>query len=653
MIRHLTPRLEAWLIAAWTLLLASSLYANIGEIRGVSPEAAAVTARAGIDRAPIDAHSDVERHQVASMAWSHGAIWLVGLLGICSANRFARRRHQAEMASAVAGKEQAALQLVMDGVAESILMIDADYAIRMANPAARDFHGTDALIGNPCYRMIHGESAPCPETPMQPCPLRAAEREGKPVVVTHEHKRADGETRIVELLATPLHNDDGSFKGIIKVSRDVTARIQAERNLRHLAHHDALTRLPNRLRFEDALERLLEASLELTLMFIDLDRFKHINDTLGHSSGDQVLRIVAKRLRSAIGPEHFLARFGGDEFTVLLVGSLSQPEISLIARRILTDLDQAMVVDSYQFRVSASIGIATYPYDGKTVAGLMKSADTALHRAKSLGYGNFELFNRVGDQPALHRLQLEAALRASVAENALEVVFQPQVDATTGRLAGVEALARWSHPTFGAIAPTELIAIAEESGLIVEVGRQVLLKACRQAADWLAQGIETRVAVNVSPRQLLRVDLWRQVAEALEQTALPAHLLELEIVESAILQDVDAAAKVLGELRKLGVSIAIDDYGTGYSSLKYLKHFPVDALKIDQSFVNQLPRLRSDKAVVNTIISLAKNLDLLVIAEGVETPAQRDYLASQGCDLLQGFLFSEPVPPEQIAAIYK
>lgn len=614
---------------------------KIGEVRG------------GISvKVPMSAFTAAEGHQRLNMVGGHGAIWLLGLIGIGVGARYARKRQEAELSAEVSRKEQAALQLVMDGVAESIQLIDDDYKIRMANPAARRFHDRADLAGRDCYSVIHGLDRPCPELSLDPCPLVEARAKGKPVVITHEHQRGDGEVRIVELLATPLWDDAGAFKGIIKVSRDVTARVQAERNLHHLAHHDPLTQLPNRLRFEDALQKLLSsggADVGLTVLFIGLDRFKNINDTLGHQIGDEVLKTVAKRLRNVIDGDHFLARFGGDEFTVLLVGALTHAELLALVRRILVELEQTIDLEGYELFVSASIGIAAYPRDGDSITHLMKSADTALYRAKSLGRGTYQFYDRGSDQLALQRLQLEAALRTAIKEDGLTVAYQPQIAAASGRIVGVEALSRWTHPELGFISPAEFIPIAEETGLIVELGRQVLRKACGQAKTWFDAGQEIRVAVNVSTRQLLRVDLCHEVDRILQEVGLPGHLLEIEITESAIMQDMEAAAEVLAHLRKLGVSVALDDFGTGYSSLSYLKQLPLSALKIDQSFVQEIPRLAADKAVVKTIISLAKNLDLLVIAEGVEEASQRDYLAAHGCDLLQGYLFSRPTDPESIA----
>ncbi len=608
--------------------------------------------RGGISvKVPLSAFAASQRRQMLNISAGHGGLWLLGLFGIGAGGRYARQRREAELAAEVSRKEQSALQLVMDGVAESILLIDADYRIRMANPAARRFHGRDDLVGADCHRVIHGLDRPCPEAGCETCPLHEVRDQGKPVVLTHEHRRGDGEARIVELLATPLRDDSGAFNGMIKVSRDVTARVQAERDLRHLAHHDPLTQLPNRMRFEGALQKFFAggaAEVGLTVLFIGLDRFKKINDTLGHRIGDRVLQIVAQRLRRVIEDTHLLARFGGDEFTVLLAGAQTRRELLELVRRILTELEQTINLQGYELFVSASIGIASHPRDGDTITHLMKSADTALFRAKGLGRGSYQFYDKDNDQLALQRLQLEAALRTAVKEDTLQVVYQPQVAADSGVIQSVEALSRWTHPQLGAISPAEFIPIAEETGLIVELGRQVLRKACAQAKRWLDAGHPVRVAVNVSTRQLLRIDLCQEVDRILNQTGLPGRLLEIEITESAIMQNIESTAAVLTRLRELDVSVAVDDFGTGYSSLNYLKQLPLNALKIDQSFVRELPRLEADKAVVKTIISLAKNLDLLVIAEGVEQQSQRDYLADHGCDLLQGYLFSRPAPPEAI-----
>jgi diguanylate cyclase (GGDEF)-like protein/PAS domain S-box-containing protein len=614
---------------------------SVGEVRG------------GISvKVPLASFAGTEQRQMLGVAGGHLAIWLLGLFGVRLGVGRYRQQQQAELAAALSRKETAALQLVMDGVAESIILVDDDYLIRMANPAAVQFHGRSDILGRPCYEVIHHRDSPCEHSPVEPCPLRAAREQRQPVRVSHEHLRGDGRQRVVELLATPLWDAAGGFKGVIKVSRDVTERVQAERQLRHLAHHDTLTQLPNRLNFEDQLARELageEARGQgVALLFIDLDRFKNINDTLGHNIGDQVLVEISRRLRDAVAPRHLVARFGGDEFTVVLRGAPGG-EVVEVVDALLRHIAAPLSIQGYSFFISASIGIALFPQDGATLTELMKSADTALYRAKGLGRNTYQFYDQGTDLQTLQRLQLESSLRHAIDAGALRVVYQPQVVAASGELAGVEALCRWDHETFGTIPPDDFIPIAEETGLIVELGQQVMRQACAQAQQWfLRHGRRLRVAVNVSTRQLLRIDLEAEVRIILEETGLPAEFLELEITESAIMQDVAAAVEVLQRLRGLGVSVAIDDFGTGYSSLSYLKQFPIDALKIDKSFVRELSLRESDAAVVKTIISLARNLGLYVVAEGVEHEEQRQFLIREGCDLLQGYLFSRPLRPEAL-----
>jgi diguanylate cyclase (GGDEF)-like protein len=445
--------------------------------------------------------------------------------------------------------------------------------------------------------------------------------------------------------------------GIALAWFDITRRVTAEGELRHLAAHDPLTGLLNRTVFTTHLEQQL-ALLDrrpgfVGVLFIDLDRFKLINDSLGHDAGDAVLRLVAERLRHCVRASDVIARFGGDEFTVLVANALAPGDVMRAAERILSALGDPVVVDGVELFVGASVGVAISHDHRVDPAELLRRADAALYRAKENGRNRVELFDTDLQGRLAGRIQLETSLRQGIARGDIEVHYQPEVDLHTGELRAVEALMRWRHPVFGLLAAGSFIDLAEETGLIVPISEIVLREACRQMAAWreVYPGAVPMVRCNVSARQLARSDVVALVRDCLESTGLPAAALCLELTETTLMHDPGAGMVTLHELRALGVSLALDDFGTGYSSLGYLKRFPIDVLKIDRSFVDGLPHDPDDVAIATLIVHLADSLGLDVTAEGIESRAQAEALLSMGVRRGQGFLYAPPLSVDDLGQL--
>lgn len=440
---------------------------------------------------------------------------------------------------------------------------------------------------------------------------------------------------------------------IARTIRQAIKRKQAELKLRRLAHYDSLTGLANRSQFRRRLEQALERGARrqrgVALMMIDLDRFKAVNDTLGHQAGDRMLVMVAKRLRACLRECDKVARLGGDEFTVTLEELRAPDEAAAIAQKIVEAISRPFMVGGQEFYVTPSIGITLHPLDGGDADTLIKNADTAMYQVKAGGRNGFKFFTPAMNELTGERLRMQAALRQAIDRNELVLHYQPKVDLQSGRLHGVEALLRWQRPGGRLLPPAEFIPLAEDTGLILPIGEWVLKQALGQIRAWSELGLPgTRVSVNISPRQFRQCDLAAVVAAALSQTGLAGEHLEIEITEGVLMEDTEASVATLERLKTLGVGIAIDDFGTGYSSLHYLKRFPIDTLKIDHSFVSDIPRDHDDATITQAIIGLARNLRLNVIAEGVETKEQLAFLRANHCDQGQGFLFSAPLDTAQM-----
>lgn len=479
----------------------------------------------------------------------------------------------------------------------------------------------------------------------------------------------NGATQIIHVQGRTEYDIDGRALRMHGTIQDITERKRAEEQIRHLAFYDSLTSLPNRMLFREQLNQALQSARReeryVAILFLDLDNFKRVNDTLGHTIGDLLLQDVGARLAQCIRAEDSLARspsaqpnltvarLGGDEFTVLLGRIANTQDAAKVAQRILDSLSESTFVDGHELFVSASIGIAVYPFDGEETETLIKNADAAMYHAKSDGRSRYHFYNPSMNASALEKLNLERSLRKALDRDEFVLYFQPLVHGTSGEIIGNEALLRWRHPERGLIAPGEFIPLAEETGLIVPIGQWVIETACKQNIQWQRAGLPSvPVMVNLSTIQFHDPKLVSKVEDVLRETGLDSRYLTLELTESMLMQDSEHNITTLLELRRLGVGLAIDDFGTGFSSLNYLKRFPVDHLKIDQSFVRDITQDMGNSAIALAIIALARSLNLGVVAEGVETTEERDFLRSNGSPDMQGYLFCQPQPAESIAQLW-
>jgi diguanylate cyclase (GGDEF)-like protein/PAS domain S-box-containing protein len=470
--------------------------------------------------------------------------------------------------------------------------------------------------------------------------------------------RRDGCEIPIEDSASPIHDRHGKGTGAVIVFRDVSAARAMARQITHSAEHDFLTGLPNRLLLSDRIGQAITLAPrhhnQIAVLFLDLDGFKHINDSLGHSFGDKLLQSVASGLLGCVRESDTVSRQGGDEFVVLLSDAAQWEDAAATAKRIGTAVAEAHVIDGHELHITTSIGVSIYPDDGFDAETLIKNADTAMYHAKESGRDCYQFFTPAMNVRAVERQSIEEGLRRALERRELMLDYQPKVDVKTGRITGAEALLRWRHPTRGLIPPEQFIPIAEDSGLILPIGAWVLREACRQARAWAEEGLPVMsMAVNVSAIEFRNENFLLSLSTILSQTRLDPETLEIELTESVLMKHAESAISVLHSLRERGVQVAIDDFGTGYSSLSYLRKFPLDALKIDQSFVRQIGIDGEDTAIVTAVIAMAHSLKLRVIAEGVETLEELEFLQAHSCDEAQGYFFSRPVPPAEFARLLR
>ncbi len=468
--------------------------------------------------------------------------------------------------------------------------------------------------------------------------------------------RKNGESYLAWMAVTVTRDEQGKVTHYIVVINDITEIKEAQTRIHHLVNFDALTNLPNRSLFQDRLAQgIAQASRtekKLALLRIDLDRFKNLNETMGHASGDLLLQKVAERLVGCVRKCDTVARLSGDEFAVMLTNFSNDADVIHVSRKVLSIFEQPFDLEGPEVYVTASIGVSIYPNDGDTVDELVTHAGAAMHHVKEHGRNAYRLYTDDLDATAFEHLVLENSLRRALEREEFVLFYQPQIDLGSGRVVGVEALIRWKHPDLGMVSPAQFIPLLEETGLILSVGQWVLQTACRQAKQWRDEGLgPIRMAINLSPRQIDQSNLVEQVAEALELSGLDPRSLDLEITESCLMGDVERSTRMLHELRQMDVNISIDDFGTGYSSLNYLTRFPIDTLKIDRSFVKDVTEDADDASLAKAIISMGHSLKLKVLAEGVETPEQLEFLRQYGCDEVQGFLFSMPLPADEVTPL--
>jgi diguanylate cyclase (GGDEF)-like protein/PAS domain S-box-containing protein len=559
-------------------------------------------------------------------------------------------------------RTNSALEAIVEASPLAIIAINPDKTVGMWNPAAEQLFGwsPDEALGNPYPLAAAGSEAEFAVL------LEKVLAGGEVTGFETQRRKKDGELIDVSIFAAPLRGGDGEINGALGVIADITARKRAEETIRHLAYHDPLTGLPNRALLTDRLEvsmaQARRSGEPLAVLYLDMDNFKVINDSVGHTGGDVLLKNVADRLCGLVRETDTIARVGGDEFTILLVPPCGESEAADIGRRIVTEIQGRWEFAKHEFNVSGSIGVAIYPTDGSDSSTLLKNADRAMYAAKSEGRNRLRVFRSSMNEASEYVLEMERDLRRGLREDQFAVHYQPQIDLATGRIVGVEALVRWNHPERGLLLPGDFLALAEETGVIVEIDEWVLETAARQLVDWHAAGYaDLNVAVNLSAVHFANQGFLRKMRRVLDRTrADPTHL-KIEITETVAMHQTRRTLRVLSTLKRMGIGVVIDDFGTGHASLTYLRRFPVDAIKIDRSFVNGIGRNSADETLVMAIVALAHSLDLDVIAEGVETDEQFEFLKNlragssperpRGCDYFQGFLSSRAVPAEEIGAL--
>ena len=544
-------------------------------------------------------------------------------------------------------QDQARLRLaatVFDSAADAILVTDSSNNILDVNPAFQQITGyakTEVLGRNPRFLKSGKHDAPFYQAMWNQL-LESGHWEGE-----IWDRRKDGSLYPKWMSLVAVRHDDRVSR-FVAIFRDISQFKKTERQLQRLAHYDLLTGLANRTLLNAHLEQAIHLAhrnaWQVAVVFLDLDHFKQINDSLGHSAGDRLLSAVAARLREQIRESDLIARLGGDEFVIILSKISNTVPVAGVLEKIRLVLAQPFVLESYELSVTASMGVSVYPTDGGDRELLLRNADAAMYHAKNEGRDGWSFYSTDMNRQTRRRLQLSAGLRQAVDQQQFVLLYQPQVDLKTGRISGIEALIRWQHPELGVVSPVEFIPLAEDTGLIEEVGEWVLAEACRQYGAWHQQRLNpARISVNVSARQFKSGRFVNTVARVLGHTGMDPRCLELEITESLLVRGDARLLQDMHALRALGIRFSIDDFGTGYSSLSYLKGLPVSSLKADRSFVRDVPDDGDDVAILAAMISMAHNLNLRVVAEGVETEKQLEFLRAQGCDELQGFLVSRPV----------
>lgn len=547
-------------------------------------------------------------------------------------------------------EEKERAQVTLNSIGDAVLTTNIDGQVTYMNQVAEAMTGwpLDEAIGHPLtdvFNIVHSDTRLT-----APNPADRAIEENRTVELAMDSVllRRDGTESEIEDSSAPIHDRDGKAIGAVIVFHDVSQSRAMAQKMSHLAQHDFLTGLPNRVllteRLSQAISHARRHRKQAALLFVDLDYFKHINDSLGHAVGDQLLRSVAYRLGECVRATDTVCRQGGDEFVILL-SEIEQPkDAALIAEKLLAAFSAPHVIEDHELHVTLSIGVSIYPDDGATVDLVMQCADTAMYHAKASGRNNFQFFRAEMNTLAVQRLAVETSLRRALRQGEFVLYYQPKIDIATGAMTGAEALIRWQDPEHGLTDPEQFMVVAEECGLSIPIGQWVIHTVCRQVQTWLETGLNVvPISINVSAMEFRNKKFLEGVIQIIRETALAPRYLELEITESVLMHDAESAVAVLESLRAMGVRLAIDDFGTGYSSLSFLKQFPIDALKIDKSFVRDITTDPNDATIVGAMIGLGRNLKLRVVAEGVETHRQLAFLRAHLCDEGQGFLFSHPL----------
>ncbi len=572
----------------------------------------------------------------------------------------ARKGAEAELARAEAAlfAEKERAQVTLNSIGDAVLCTDVAGNVTYLNKVAEKMTGwsTSEALGQPLnevFRVVDGVTR---EPASNPGQLAIAENRIVGLAANSILLRRDGSESAIEDSSAPIHDRDGRVTGAVLVFHDVSASRAMAEKMSHLAQHDFLTGLPNRMllqeRFSRAIGQAQRHRKEVAVLFVDLDYFKNINDSLGHVIGDRLLQSVAARLVGCVRSTDTVCRQGGDEFVILLAEIEQHRDAAQIAEKLLTALLAPHFIDGHELHVTLSIGISIYPDDADTAEAVMQNADAAMYHAKANGRNNYQFYMSEMNSRAVQRLFVENSLRRALKNEEFELHYQPKIDIASGRMNSAEALIRWRDPDLGMVYPGQFVPIAEECGLIVPIGRWVLREACRQVQAWLAAGISAvPVSVNISAVEFRHVNFLDGVAAILDETGMDAAYLELELTESMLMHEAESSAQILEKLKAMGIQLAIDDFGTGYSSLSYLNRFPIDTLKIDQSFVRDMASNPDNAAIISAVIGMGRNLKQRVVAEGVETGEQLAFLCLQNCDEGQGFLFSYPLPAEDFARL--
>ncbi len=619
-------------------------------------------ARAAAPRIPLVVLTGLDDESVAAEALQEGAqdYLIKGQIetrGLLRSLRYAVERKALEEALFVE-KERA--QVTLNCIGDAVVCTDFPGKITFLNLAAERMTGwsRQEAAGLPMASVFRILDATSREVIANPMRIAVGQDRTVHLPANCILIRRDGFEIPIEDSVAPIHDREGQATGAVIVFRDVSAARAMAVEMAHSAQHDFLTGLPNRMLLNDRVSQAISAAprhmKKVAVLFLDLDGFKHINDSLGHSTGDRLLQSIAKRLVDCVRASDTVSRQGGDEFVVLLSEMAQSEDAAITARRMLQLIAEPHSVELHELHVTTSIGVSVYPDDGQDAETLIKNADTAMYQAKEHGRQSYKFFKPAMNVRAVERQSIEESLRRAVERQEFSLQYQPKINVRTGEITGAEALLRWSHPVRGPVSPAQFIPVAEDCGLILPIGNWVLREACTQARAWLDAGLPLgTMAVNISAMEFRDDNFLDNVFATLKETNLDPRTLELELTESVLMKRVESAATVLKTLRAGGVQVAVDDFGTGYSSLSYLRKFPIDALKIDQSFVRQITSAPDDTTIVTAVISMGRSLRLRVVAEGVETREELEFLQSHLCDEAQGYYFSRPVLPAQFALLLK